>query len=150
MEPFRPEKQFFRAAKAAKLAIRPVTLNERRRKVSFVVSSRGKSYSIMVIPKRPRRPKNLAEIELRSSAKKRGWIYGSADIIAFEMEHGFFLVGRKNLLRLCKMQVNSHVRSKTMKDASYLVYHLPNTKSKLTFIPYEDLKRLSFRILQKV
>jgi hypothetical protein len=150
VEPFKTEKCFFQSAIREKLAVRPVTLSERRKKISFVVSSRGKNYSIVVIPLRPKRPKDFAEIELKSNLKKNGWLYGSSDIIAFERSGDFFLVGRKNLIKLCKLKIDFTKLSKTIRGAQYATYRSKTTQSLVTFLPFSDLKRVAFKIVRKM
>lgn len=45
---------------------------------------------------------DLVWIEFKNVQGLRGWLYGAADLVAFERENDFVLVNRKLLARLCE------------------------------------------------
>lgn len=85
-------------------------------------------------------------IELHSvRANNKGWLYESkANLLAFELEDGFLLVKRENLISLVNNIVNFDEQVSVPKDALYKVYSRPGRVDKITRIRAQDAKKIQF------
>ncbi|MEW6402926.1 MAG: hypothetical protein AB1649_14085 [Chloroflexota bacterium] len=71
-----------------------------------------------------------------------GWLYGKADLIAFEMDRSFRIVQRADLLTLVHRLVNLSAKVTSSKDALYKVYSRAGRPDLLTMLRYEDLNEI--------
>lgn len=76
--------------------------------------------------------------------KDTGWLFGKADLIAFEKESSFILVKRLDLLAMVNKKVNLVAKVKTAKDALYKIYTRDGRKDKLTLLPTSDIEEIKF------
>ncbi len=83
-------------------------------------------------------------VELRNVRGKVGWLFGKADLIAFEKEKTFFFVKRLDLLALVNQKVNLVAKVKSAKDALYKIYTREGRKDKLTLLPTRDIEPIMF------
>lgn len=83
-------------------------------------------------------------VELRNVRGKVGWLFGKADLIAFENEKTFFFVKRLDLLALVNQKVNLVAKVKSAKDALYKIYTREGRKDKLTLLPTSDIDPIKF------
>ncbi len=83
-------------------------------------------------------------VELRNVRGKVGWLFGKADLIAFEKEKTFFFVKRLDLLALVNRKVNLVAKVKSAKDALYKIYTREGRKDKLTLLPTSDIDPIKF------
>ncbi len=83
-------------------------------------------------------------VELRNVRGKVGWLFGKADLIAFEEEKTFFFVKRLDLLALVNRKVNLVAKVKSAKDAHYKIYTREGRKDKLTLLPTSDINPIKF------
>jgi hypothetical protein len=83
-------------------------------------------------------------VELRNVRGKVGWLFGKADLIAFEKEKAFFFVKRLELLALVNQKVNLVAKVKSAKDALYKIYTREGRKDKLTLLPTSDIEPIMF------
>ncbi|AFZ45287.1 hypothetical protein PCC7418_3168 [Halothece sp. PCC 7418] len=85
-------------------------------------------------------------IELHSvRANNKGWLYESkANLLAFELEDGFLLVKREDLINLVNKIVNFDEQVSLAKDALYKVYSRRDQVDKITRIRAEDAKGIQF------
>lgn len=83
-------------------------------------------------------------VELKNVRGKVGWLFGKADLIAFEKEKTFFFVKRLDLLALVNQKVNLVAKVKTAKDALYKIYTREGRKDKLTLLPTRDIEPILF------
>lgn len=83
-------------------------------------------------------------VELRNVRGKVGWLFGKADLIAFEKEKTFFFVKRLDLLALVNQKVNLVAKVKSAKDALYKIYTREGRKDKLTLLPTSDIDPIKF------
>lgn len=81
----------------------------------------------------------LIWIEFRTVRDTKGWLFGSADLIAFESWDGFKIVERKALVRVINKLVKIHVRVDKPEDALYKVYTRPGRPDEITLIKASDL-----------
>jgi hypothetical protein len=82
--------------------------------------------------------------------KDTGWLFGKADLIAFEKEKSFVLVKRLDLLALVNKKVNLVAKARTPKDALYKIYARAGRKDKLTLLPISDIEEIKFIEWNKV
>ena len=69
-----------------------------------------------------------------------GWLFGKADLIAFQMNASFRLVKRQDLVALVCKLIDYKSKVATPKDALYKTYSRPGRSDILTMLRYEDLK----------
>lgn len=115
--------------------------------IDFLIKTEsGKEFSVEVkARKRKRRSdKNFNDdlifIEFKNVAGYDGWLYGAADIIAFEREEGFILVNREDLknkcLELCDLS------KKATQPTLYQSYTRLERKDVVSMIKFEDIASL--------
>lgn len=87
---------------------------------------------------------NFIWVELRNVRGKVGWLFGKADLIAFEKEKSFVFVKRLDLLKVVNQKVNLVAKVKSAKDALYKIYTRDGRKDKLTLLPASDIEPIKF------
>lgn len=114
------EDAFCSLARAQGYAIRMATPHEDRIKhFDCVIFKNGKSYKIEIKSKKnfcvwhkERRTKDFFLVEFVGVTGHAGWLYGEANLVAFEVENGFYLVPRKTLVEIaeakCSKQFVDH------------------------------------------
>lgn len=83
-------------------------------------------------------------VELRNVRGKVGWLFGKADLIAFEREKTFFFVKRLDLLATVNQKVDLVAKAKSAKDALYKIYTREGRKDKVTLLPFQDIESIKF------
>jgi hypothetical protein len=78
-------------------------------------------------------------VEFRTVRDTKGWLFGSADLIAFENQNGFKIVERKALVRVINKLVKLHVKVSKPEDALYKVYTRKGRPDEITMIKASDL-----------
>ena len=81
--------------------------------------------------------------------KDAGWLFGKADLIAFEKENSFLLVRKADLLAVVNKKVNLVAKVSEPRDAVYKIYKRTGRKDKLTLLPMSDLETIKFDEWQK-
>jgi hypothetical protein len=76
--------------------------------------------------------------------KDTGWLFGKADLIAFEREAAFVFVKRLDLLKVVNKKVNLVAKVTNPRDALYKIYRRDGRKDKLTLLPSVDLEEIKF------
>ena len=84
----------------------------------------------------------LIWVELRNVRGQTGWLFGKADLIAFEKEKSFLLVKRLDLLAMVNKKVNLVAKVRDPKDALYKIYTRVGRKDKLTLLPTKDIEEI--------
>jgi hypothetical protein len=74
--------------------------------------------------------------------KDTGWLFGKADLIAFEKESSFIFVKRLDLLAVVNKKVNLVAKVRNPKDALYKIYTRNGRKDKLTLLPTSDIEEI--------
>ena len=72
-----------------------------------------------------------------------GWLYGKADLIAFELKNSFRIVRRTDLLRLVKKLVDFNTRVEKSTEALYKLYSRSGRSDSLTIIKANDLLKIT-------
>lgn len=83
-------------------------------------------------------------VEFQNVRGKVGWLFGKADIIAFEKEATFIFVKRLDLLALVNKKVDLVAKVRDPKDALYKIYRRDGRKDKLTLLPIKDIEEIKF------
>ncbi|MBI5963388.1 MAG: hypothetical protein HY863_07945 [Chloroflexi bacterium] len=73
-----------------------------------------------------------------------GWLFGKADLIAFEKQNSFIFVKRLDLLAVVNKKVNLVAKVNDPKDALYKIYRRDGRKDKLTLLPASDIEAIKF------
>ncbi|MGZ9234956.1 MAG: hypothetical protein ACXW4E_05470 [Anaerolineales bacterium] len=71
-----------------------------------------------------------------------GWLYGKADLIAFETNSSFRIVRRLDLIALVQKLVDFKSRVTLARDALYKIYSRSRRHDVLTLLRDEDLKEI--------
>jgi len=83
-------------------------------------------------------------VELHSVRKDdKGWLYGKADLIAFEMTDSFRIVRRADLADLVERIVDFNARVSKSSEALYKLYSRPGRYDLLAMIRSDDLLRIT-------
>ncbi len=103
------ESSFVTAAKKNNIKCRPASQQEEFQHIDFHIETEaGNKFAIEVKSRKKIKRgddsvrDDLVWIEFKNVRGMRGWLYGSADLIAFEREFDFVVVNRKLLARLCE------------------------------------------------
>jgi hypothetical protein len=83
-------------------------------------------------------------VELRNVRGEVGWLFGKADLIAFENESSFIFVKRLDLLAVVNKKVNLVAKVHDPKDALYKIYTRNGRKDKLTLLRTNDIEEIKF------
>jgi hypothetical protein len=151
------EKIFEGLAKEKKLNPIAATRKQQITHIDFILTAKNGSKYFVDVKARKRSARNnskisddLIWIEFKNVAGNNGWLYGSADYIAFERENDFVIVSRLNLVTLCERIVNLNSFTKDPKDALYKLYTRTDRKDKICMIKMEDiLNNIKTTIWQK-
>jgi hypothetical protein len=87
-------------------------------------------------------------VEFKNVAGKRGWLYGGASIIAFDMpeEGGFSILDRQELALFCEKHVKDEV-VKDRKNAYLKKYTRRDRQDVISILKLNDIKTLkSYRV----
>jgi hypothetical protein len=76
--------------------------------------------------------------------KDTGWLFGKADLIAFEEESAFIFVKRLDLLAVVNKKVNLVAKVRDPKDALYKIYTRDGRRDKLTLVRTSDIEEIKF------
>ncbi|HEY5729251.1 MAG TPA: hypothetical protein VIS72_04320 [Anaerolineales bacterium] len=82
---------------------------------------------------------DLIWIEFKTVRNTKGWLFGSADRIAFENQNGFKIVERRALVRVINTHVKIHLKVDKPEDALYRVYTRKGRPDEITLIKASDL-----------
>jgi len=74
--------------------------------------------------------------------KDAGWLFGKADLIAFEKQNSFMLVRRMDLLKVVNKKVNLVAKVRDPQAALYKIYKRDGRKDKLTLLPVRDIEEI--------
>ena len=87
-------------------------------------------------------------IELRNVSGKNGWLYGNADIIAFETRKWWMLVEREDLVQFVEGILDGWEVT-TLKPMPYEIYQREGRQDLLTILPTVDLLSIATKVLEK-
>jgi hypothetical protein len=86
-------------------------------------------------------------VEFQNVNGQKGWMYGKADYIAFELVNEFLLIKREDLYNFCKEKIVD----RKVKDTKgfYTLYSRKGCKDVLSLVLTEDLLKLPNKIVRK-
>lgn len=87
-------------------------------------------------------------IELRNVNGKNGWLYGDADVIAFETRKWWLLVDREDLVQFVEGILDGWEVT-TLKPMPYEIYQREGRQDLLTILPTVDLLSIASQVLVK-
>ncbi len=88
-------------------------------------------------------------VELRNVRGEIGWLFGKADLIAFEKETSFIFVKRLDLLTVVNKKVNLVAKVRDPKNALYKIYTREGRKDRLTLLRISDIEEIKFMEWEK-
>lgn len=93
-------------------------------------------------------------IEFKNVRGYKGWLYGDADLVAFEQPDSFVLIKRTVLAELCERLVGLERDQITIENSTgtrglYKLYNRPGRSDVLTMIKMDDILSESHKILNK-
>jgi hypothetical protein len=137
---FESEKRFVVTMEARGNKVRSASKKENKYShIDFWVTSakNGKRYSVDVKSSkkisRVDKYVNLDEVWIEYNNTyngKKGWIYGEADFIAFELNKTFLVVKLKELKKLCDKLINKNIPAKSSEEALYYFWTRPEHRRK--------------------
>lgn len=82
-------------------------------------------------------------VEFQNVRGNKGWVYGDADYIAFEIPEGYLLVDREALLTMCREKVVDR-KVGNIKEV-YKLYNRQGRKDILTLVKISDLESIAYK-----
>ena len=116
----------------------------------YLIEKEGETFKVEVKSQKRIRREDKTEqedftwVELRNVRGKVGWLFGKADLIAFEKETSFLFVKRLDLLAVINKKVNLVAKVRTPTDAVYKIYIREGRKDKITLLPTRDIEEIKF------
>lgn len=83
-------------------------------------------------------PGEFAWVELINVRGERGWLFGQADVIAFQYNDLWLLVERERLVDL----VLGTIEAKISKEP-FCLYRRNNRKDLIVMLPYDEIKKIA-------
>lgn len=80
---------------------------------------------------------------------RAGWLYGNADLIAFEHKATWLFVERKNVITLAAELIDLATVAKNARSAQYLAYSRPNRGDLISYIHSYDLHSIRYGLWKK-
>jgi hypothetical protein len=117
----------------------------------YLMTKDGRTFKVEVksLKRVNRRDANTQDhyvwMELRNVRGEKGWLYGHADLIAFEMTHAFRIVRRTELVELVEKLVDFETTVGSSKDALYKLYSRTGRPDLLTIIKADDLLKITYK-----
>jgi hypothetical protein len=87
---------------------------------------------------------NFIWVELKNVHGELGWLFGRADLIAFERGRTFLIITTNDLKKLVKEKVDLKSIVKNPNEALYRIYQRKGRKDKLTLLPMKDIEEIKF------
>jgi len=83
---------------------------------------------------------HMVWVEWKNVQGKAGWLYGKAELIAFEQEKHFIILSRKHLADLCEKLVDKTCIAESSYSALNKVYTRHGRKDQLSLIRISDIE----------
>lgn len=151
------ESAFVDAAKKSGMQITKSSRQDEFRHIDFHIETADKVQFSVEVKSRKKIKRNdsnvndeLLWIEFKNVRGMRGWLYGSADLIAFERENDFVMVNRKLLARLCERLCDLTKINVDVKMPLYTGYQRRDRSDLLSLIKMSDiLQNIKYSLLAK-
>lgn len=145
------ERCFVRYCKLHKLRVRPATKYENMiLHYDYVVETRNKSYPRVEVKSIKSRRRGLPPdprvifVELKDIDGNPGWLYGKADVIAFQQPEpvGFIFVHRKDLLDIVDV-IKKECRMSLQSGVHHTLYSRPNRHDLMLVLDIDDIQPIA-------
>lgn len=139
------ESSFIAAAEKSGMTVERSTKQEEFKHIDFHVAQGNMKFSVEVKSrKKIKRADGKVNdeylwIEFKNVRGMRGWLYGSADFVAFERENDFLMVNRKTLARLCEKLCDLTKLNVDIKLPLYTGYQRRDRNDLLSLIKISDI-----------
>jgi len=151
------ESIFVSTMKKHNFSIKSASREEEFKHIDFhVTSEKGSPFSVEVKSRKKIKRSDdkandeLVWVEFKNVRGMRGWLYGSADLIAFEREFDFLLVSRKLLARMCEKLCDLSKINVNTKMPLYTGYQRRDRDDLVSLIKMSDiLFNLKYSIITK-
>lgn len=151
------ESSFVDAAQKSGMQITKSSRQDEFKHIDFYIETSDKlKFSVEVKSRKKIKRKDekvnddLLWIEFKNVRGMRGWLYGSADLIAFERENDFVMVNRKLLARLCERLCDLTKLNVDVKMPLYTGYQRRDRSDLLSLIKMSDiLQNIKYSLLAK-
>ncbi len=137
---------FMRLAERREYIIRKATQQEEFDHIDYVMTKNNQKVSVDVkARKRISRSDSeqndfLVWVEWKNVQGKAGWLYGKADLIAFEQEHDYLIASRNQLAILCEKLVDQKTIAEHAHAALNKIYQRQGRKDKLSLVRVLDIE----------
>ena len=144
------EDEFYKLVQFHDPNARRATQQEQFEHIDFVTS-----FGTIDVKGRKRGPAQIDEaetivwLEYKNVVGNDGWLVSVVDILAFERDDDFILVGRKDLLRLANKLCNLEERVENSWDALYKGYTRRGRHDLVTKVKMRDIMELEHEIWNK-
>lgn len=149
------EDRFVEIVKKKKIDFRKAEKEEQKRFIDIILKINNKVVGIDVKAiKNIKRGIEDSEfpiwVEFKNVWGGRGWVFGSADFIAFERPNNFIIIKRKSLLNWCVENIDFENKVTNPKNAYKKVYTRRGREDLITYVKYSDISHLIYRKWNKV
>ncbi len=151
------EKSFVSAALKSGLKVRDSSRDEEFKHIDFHIET-GQGLKLSVEVKARKKIKRsdavvndeYVWVEFKNVRGLRGWLYGSADLVAFERADDFLMVSRKDLARLCEKLCNITKINVDPQFPLYTGYQRRDRDDLMSLIKMKDIiDGIKYSILKK-
>lgn len=151
------ETSFEKALDRAGLSFRRANFQEEISHVDFFVAGLSDKDVAIDVKARKRVKRSdasvndeLVWVEFQNVAGRRGWLYGKANLIAFERETDFILVNRQLFARLCEKLCDLTRMNEEPRMPLYTGYQRKGRKDILSLIKMSDIiSHIKYFLIQK-
>lgn len=149
------ENAFMKIAKSNGLEISESSRHENMRKhIDYWVwkpDSKDKKWSVDVKSRKRTNRKDksvqddLVWLEFQNVNGNKGWLYGEADVIAFERADDFILVNRKTLVEAAEKLVDQNTLVNSANKAKYNLYKRFDRDDRVSMVEMKDILALKHK-----
>lgn len=151
------EVSFVKSARKAEMKITKASKQDEFKHIDFFIETNNNLKFSVEVKSRKKIKRNdekvnddLLWIEFKNVRGMRGWLYGSADMVAFEREFDFVLVNRKLLARLCEKLCDLTKFNIDSRTPLYTAYQRRDRQDLLSMIKMSDiLENIKFLLIKK-
>lgn len=92
---------------------------------------------------------NPLEPDFSHGSGRPGWVYGNADMIAFETKHLWVFVRPSELIALCASTIDFSLVASSSEEAKYAIYSRPNRGDLFTYVHINDIHAIRCGVWKK-
>lgn len=140
------EDAFEAMAQKRGIKIEKASLKQQYSHIDFIIKNKNNKNIFIDVKSCKKRTRSSSEtsedvvwIELKNVAGNNGWLYGSADYIAFERDSDFVIAPVKPLQLLCERIINKNKKVEKPNEAMYSIYNRKGRKDEISLIKMQDI-----------